>query len=153
MPSDKLRCLRKILGLNTTYVDRSNTNKDVSRKLTCTTTLKTSPKRTSRLFNNTFRQEALLKHTVRAEEGDPSKLSTFEPNALIPHLITTRKVGRPRVHWTDETYKRLHIKHGGSLAEWRENKWNCMHNLREPILNRLISTESLIAFFRELQRM
>ena len=137
----QLKGLRKILKMDTTYINRANTNKKVFK---CANEIK-NPKKTPGKDIKTFReyvenkQEALLKHLVRADGSDPLKQATFEPESILPIIYTKRRVGRPRKQWTMETYRRIYFKHNrGTKQTWNLNPFAAIHSMTNDIKNRVI---------------
>ena len=137
----QLKGLRKILGLKTTFIDRANSNKEVFRQANAERNPNGEPNKEIRSFQSyvEYKQEALLKHLVRADENDPLKMATFEPDTVVPRIYVKRRVGRPRKEWTVEAYKRLYLKHSyGTEETWKIDSYANILKLITPIRNRQI---------------
>jgi hypothetical protein len=137
----QLKGLRKILGLKTTFIDRANSNKEVFRQANAERNPNGEPNKEIRSFQSyvEYKQEALLKHLVRADENDPLKMATFEPDTVVPRIYVKRRVGRPRKEWTVEAYKRLYLKHNyGTEDTWKIDSYANILKLITPIRNRQI---------------
>ena len=116
--------LRKILVMDTTFINRANTNAKVSENANRSVNPNLLPNKSIRPFSTYVhnKQEALLKHIVRSPNEDPLRQCTLDFNRPTPFAIGKRRVGRPRLNWTVETYKRLFIKHGyGTAADFQDN--------------------------------
>ena len=127
--------------MDTTFVNRANTNREVFRRANAIK----NPDQTDGKNIKTFqqyvetKQESLLKHTIRADDTDPLKQTTFEPNTVAPPIHAKRRVGRPRKQWVTETYKRIYINNGiGTLQSWNLDPWAAIRHTITPIRNRTI---------------
>jgi len=137
----QLKGLRKILKMDTTFINRANTNKKVFQKANDIKNPKKTPGKNIKTFRNYIedKQEALLKHLVRADPKDPLRQATFEPESILPVIYTKRRVGRPRKQWTMETYRRLYFKNKrGTPQVWKMNPFNAIHSMTSDIKNRTI---------------
>ena len=123
----QLKGLRKILKMHTTYIDRDNTNKEVrkraadflyfdkrkgkgqgkgKRKNPAHQEEKT-PKRIPKVSSQVKQaQHTLLQHTLREPPEAPTRQATFRNNKASPNIHSTKRVGRPRKHWTIQTMRR-----------------------------------------------
>lgn len=97
----QLKGLRKILGMQTTFMNRSNTNQKVFQMASRIKNPSQAPNRDVRSFSNYVqsKQRALLKHTIRAPDSDPLRQCTFLASSSTPILTENRRVGRPRDKW------------------------------------------------------
>ena len=100
----QLKGLRKILKMKTTYIDRSNTNKRVREE--AATKMDLARKRVPNISKQvTGAQHKLLMHTLREAEEAPTRKATFRGPRGTLRLGPTKRVGRPRKHWTVELMK------------------------------------------------
>lgn len=94
----QLKCLRRIMNLTTTFINRENTNEKVyklAEALSGKPIMKLSTK-----YN--IRRSKLLGHIIRADEEDPLKIVSLENDR--PWLPEKRRIGLPRQDWFEETY-------------------------------------------------
>ena len=137
----QLKGLRKILGFDTTFVNRSNTNKRVFETANQICNPLHKPDKYIKTFSHYVlnRQEALLKHTVRASNADPLRQVTLIPDTSIPRIIENRRVGRPRDHWAYNTLERMYVKYGfGTKTAFKNNITTSCRFLETRIHNRII---------------
>ena len=75
----QLRCLRKILGLAPTFIDRRNTNHAVPQECADIAFTNREDHKEISLFSEYYlcRKTKLLGHVLRAPEDDPLKTSIF----------------------------------------------------------------------------
>ena len=111
----QMRCLRKLMNIPSTYIDRSNTNEHVwklaGEKLNTGRSNSHKPiKHRSEVIRS--RQQALLGHVIRVAPTDPLKRVSFKNQNLEPVEDKTRRIGRPRIKWIHEamTHAWLHIR-------------------------------------------
>ena len=48
----------------------------------------------------------LLGHVLRAENRDPMRQVTFYQDSARPIAYTKKRVGKPREHWTETSFKK-----------------------------------------------
>ena len=89
--------LRKILGLDSTYVNRANTNARLFEVAT------QAAGRPIVSFSQMLdaRRVKLAGHILRAN-SDPLRQISYQPNTTEPFDIGRRRVGRPRQQWLHE---------------------------------------------------
>ena len=96
--------------MDTTYINRANTNQKVFEKAIAETNRHRPPDnlRNVQSFTEYVDQQAirLLGHIIRAPNGDHMRQVCLRANTAFPRLPNKRRVGRPRLHWTIETMKR-----------------------------------------------
>ena len=103
------RCLRKILGIASTYIDRSHTNEkvfEIANKEKGADQDKTKTKIVPITETLKTKKCTLLGHVIRAgvrDALDPLHLVTFESEDLEPKTAAYRRSGRPRLKWHNET--------------------------------------------------
>ena len=102
----QLKGLRKILGMVTTYIDRSNTNEEVFRRAN----LQVAPRgqdQTIQSIQSTLRQRriALVGHILRQDNDHPIRIVSFRSNSAAPFDVLHRRVGRPRKNWLQESLR------------------------------------------------
>ena len=108
----QLRGLRNILKLKTTYVDRENTNKRVikaAEKILYPDNGKNrrTPKKLGKVSTQVKRaQQTLLAHTLREEDHKLTRKVTFHSGSAKAKIPSTKRVGRPRKHWTIQQSRR-----------------------------------------------
>ena len=101
----QMRGLRKILGIPPTYIDRSNSNSEVFRKLKEDHAISSIDQLTNLVKK---RRVTLLGPIVRAghcNSSDPAFQATFDSSSLLPKYSITRRQGHPRQKWIDTTMK------------------------------------------------
>ena len=113
----QLKGLRKILGIKTTFVDKTQDNKTIYRKVQQhihENTKSGKPERQIKPMSQVYeeRKTQLLNSIICSPEGSPTRVLTFQPNTLQPteiHDNNTRKrrSGHPRVKWVDTTLENL----------------------------------------------
>ena len=133
----QLKGLRKILKMKTTFVERCNTNAKVFEEAN---RFKTNEKRI-KPFSVYIeeKQEALLKHLVRAESSDPLRMSTLRFNSPLPCGVINRRVGRPRETWAHNVYSRMWSKYQyGSSFEFKTDPNTSIQKMEAAIQNRTI---------------
>lgn len=105
-----LRGLRKILRMQTTFVDRRNTNCRVYE----VASQAAYPDGHDRVkpFTEVLdeRRVRLASHILRAEATDPLRQVTYKPGSAVPVDIGKRRVGRPRQQWAFRSNKLIHQK-------------------------------------------
>ena len=60
-------------------------------------------------FESTIKQKRIkfIGHLLRANNRDPTRAITFQPNSAKPAIIHKRRVGGPRQNWTWESLKMI----------------------------------------------
>ena len=137
----QLKGLRKILKLNTTFINRGNTNKHVFELANNAKNPKEIPGKHIKPFSEYIsnKQENLLKHTIRASGSCPLRQCTLEPGTAIPHLSGNRRVGRPRDKWADTILRDMHVKYGfGTKSDFKSNYVRACTNIYEKVCSRSI---------------
>ena len=135
----QLKGLRKILGMNTTYIDRSNTNKKVFENANTLMNTNNHGTRQIQSFSQYLdkKQETLLKHIVRLPNDDPLRQASLESNTPNPKQPLLRRVGRPRQHWADSVYQKMWTRHGlGTADQYKRNPTTCIANMAPKIWSR-----------------
>ena len=92
----------KILGLQTMYVNRANTNEVVMRKANEETNKNRSGnQRVLKLFSDLVleRRGRLAGHIIRAPPEDPLRQVSYQPNSADSYAVGKRRVGGPRQQW------------------------------------------------------
>ena len=141
MDAFQLKGICKILGMQTTYMNRANTNSRVFERASSIANPKGKPNKNIRPCSHYVqtRQESLLKHVVRSPNEDPLRQCTLELNRPIPFQVPKRRVGRPRLNWTTEAYKRIYVKsHRGTPSTWKSDPHTAIWNMEADIRSRLL---------------
>ena len=101
----RLKGLRKILNMETTYINRANTNEEVYRRANAEA--RTAGENHIRPLSQVLQEKRikLLGHIIRRPREHPQRQTTFCTRSLIPRTVDKRRVGRPRLSWTHETMK------------------------------------------------
>ena len=137
----QLKGLRKILGLTTTYINRTNTSKKVFEDANAIKNPNNVQGKNIKAFSTyvSQKQEALVKHTVRASADDPLRQCTFDPDVAVPIADDNRRTGRPRCKWAYSVLEKLHIQHGrGNKQHFKRNLYESCVELEYLICNRII---------------
>ena len=94
----QLRCLRRILGLAPTFIDRANTNMAVLQKASAIADPSAQDHRSVKLFSKLYneRRASLLGHIKRACDSDPLRQISFEPQTANRVQYGKKRCGRPR---------------------------------------------------------
>ena len=107
----QLKGLGKILNLRTTYVQRENTNElvystanEANETLNAPTA---GPFRKVKPMTEKLEEKKLklLGHVLRRERQHPQHQVTFSTTSAMPRETTNRRVGRPRLCWTNNMKK------------------------------------------------
>ena len=107
----QLKVIRKILKMNTTFIDRANTNevvyKTANRKLEQECRGNQPPKKLG-TFADAYRKLKIKRacKIIRQQDSSIHKIS-FQGNRLRKWIHANRRVGRPRLSWTEETIKEI----------------------------------------------
>ena len=104
----QMKGLRQILGMQTTFVNRANTNQRVFEEAT-------KYANDGRRFEQNFiqvrpfsevieqRRVTLAGHVLRSDPEDPMRQVSYLPGTAGLHLTGKRRVGRPKQNWVLET--------------------------------------------------
>ena len=141
LDSFQLKGLRKILRLDTTFINRSNTNKKVFELANAAKNPEDITGKHIKPFSLYIheKQEVWVKHIIRSENGDPLRQCSFEPFAATPRCFPNRRVGRPRDKWAETIMKRIYVKHSyGSQEQFKMNPHVACASLRKDIMDKLI---------------
>ena len=105
-----LRGLRKILRMQTTYVNRQNTNQRVYQ--TALDIAFPSGNGCVKPFTELLdeRRIKLAGHILRSPNSDPLRQVTYQPDSAEPVEIGKRRIGRPRQQWTFRSNELIHSK-------------------------------------------
>lgn len=121
----ELKGLRKILGFKTTFVERANTNQIVYDSANSFKNPGHKPdKKDIKKFSTYVKtqQHKLLAHTIRAEQQDPVRQATLQPESDLPVEVGTRRVGRPRKNCTWSNYAELYVSNNlGTLEQFKDD--------------------------------
>ena len=101
----QLKGLRKISNMETTYINRANTNEEVYRRANAEA--RTARENHVRPLSQVLQEKRiiLLGHIIRRPREHPQHETTFYTRSLMPRTVDKRRVGRPRLSWTHETLK------------------------------------------------
>ena len=104
--------LRRILGLKTTFIVRSNTNEKVLRvaEEEINKGRNTGGERKRiRIMSERIKDKSAqeLGELLRLEDSDPRRKVTFLSSSAQPNLPPINRVGQPRTHWALATMKRV----------------------------------------------
>ena len=127
--------------MKTTFITRANTNDRVFERANAIANPKSKPNKNIRTFSHYVqgRQEPLLKHIVRSSNEDPLRQCTLEYNRPIPFQVPKRRVGRPRLNWTNEAYKRIYLKNNLGIEQtWKADPHQAIWNMETGIRNRYL---------------
>ena len=141
LDSFQLKGLRKILRLDTTFINRANTNKRVFELANSIKNPEGRLNKDIRSFSSYVqsKQQAHVKHLVRAPNSDPIRQATLEPSTACPFIISNRRSGRPRGKCAEEVMRKLYLEHGyGDQAQFKENMAVACNAMREDIMSRSI---------------
>ena len=126
--------MRKILGVKTTFIDRSKDNKtvmDMAQKKVNDETKKHKTPKQLKPFLQVYEERKLnlFKQIIRSEERNPLKVLTFQKETLKPTFVTARpgtkrRVGKPRTKWVETALE----------AIWQQIR-ETMPELRGAIMN------------------
>ena len=123
----QLKGLRKILHMDTTFVNRENSNKRVFEVANLIKSPKNTPNKNILPFgtyvNN--KQAEALKHTIRANNKDPLRQAALIPDTPFIAGIDHRRVGRPRGKWVIKTCEYIWsagTRPFGTKQQWKIGK-------------------------------
>ena len=129
----------KIFEMQTTFVNRVNPNAKVFERANRFANPKSKPNNNIRPFSHYVRtrSESLLKHIARSPNEDPPRQCTLEYNRPIPFQVPKRRIGRPRLNWITEAYRRIYFKnHRGIDLTWKANPHQAIWSMEADIKNR-----------------
>ena len=137
----QLKGLRKILKLQTTFVDRSNSNKKVFEM--CNKIKKTQNEPGKDIVPFSYyvqrRQQSLYKHIVRLDNSDPLRETALEPNTARPVHIMNLRPGRPRDKWAEQVAMDTFVENQfGEKTQFKQDKAASCSKLLTPILDRTV---------------
>ena len=97
----QLRCLRRILKIPPTFIDRANTNRAVLQQATNVAFPHQGDHREISLFSVHYqdRRAKLLGHIARASHDDPLRQISFTPDSVQRVQNGKQRQGRPRQNW------------------------------------------------------
>jgi len=136
----QLKGLRKILKLDTTFVDRSNTNTKVLTLANECKNPKHIPSKNIKTFEQYLydKQKALIKHIVRLPEEDPLRQCTLEPRSMTPYIVSNRRVGRPRGNWAWSAFEHVFVDGNFGLREqFKHDPQGSLNKMEHAIRNRM----------------
>ena len=72
----------------------------------------------------------MFEHVLRADYEDPMKQVTFEPFTNIARGTKSKRIGKPRQHWTKETFNEAYYAldipeakdETGQKRDYKQNK-------------------------------
>jgi hypothetical protein len=106
-----LRGLRRKLGLKTTYIDRTNTNKRILEiaEQEANKDRKEGDRKRIRLMSEIVKERCIkeLGEVLRLGKDDPRRKVTFLNDSAKPNLPPINRVGQPKAQWALVTMKRL----------------------------------------------
>ena len=105
----QLRGLRKILGMDTTYANRANTNARVNERANAEIGGLNKVKLFSELLMD--KRAKLAGHIMRAPQQDPLRQVSYQPDSAQLFHIGKRRVGGPRQNWLFYTNKFIWESH------------------------------------------
>ena len=132
-----LKCLRKVHKMETTYVNRANTNQEVLKRGSEQIREGKKIKMLSQVY--TERKQLFLDKVAMADESDPIRRITFQDNSMEPIIHRPRRVGRPKAKLANEECKIIWDKiqqHNDTRVQYDENSIEAGQNIREWIGNK-----------------
>ena len=108
----QLKGLRKILGMETTFINRANSNKRVYQEATKTAFPKPGDMREIKRFSefHNERKARLLGHILRADNNDPLRQVSFQPGTAYRVQYGKKRVGKPKQNWIHQTKKYVYVE-------------------------------------------
>ena len=108
----QLKGLRQILRLQTTFVNRANSNKFVFEMASKTAYPDPQDKRVIPRFSEFHRERnaTLLGHILRASDDDPLREVTFQPSSAYRVEYGQKRVGKPKQNWIHQTKKYIRVE-------------------------------------------
>jgi len=107
-----MKGLRQILGMQTTYVNRANSNARVLEEATKAAYPKPDDNRKVQLFSiqHKERKAKLLGHIARADCSDPLRQLTFQAGTCCRVEYGKKRIGKPRQNWIHQTKKYVYVE-------------------------------------------
>ena len=132
----QLKGLRKILRLNTTFVDRFNTNKRVfehaNHQLPLQRRLRNPLKPYSEIYMD--RKLQWVEQIITLPENDPLKTSTFKTNTLSAWVPVNRKPGGQKAKWATTAVNQYWEKVKHDLdSPYKHQEWQDTPNRSQQI--------------------
>ena len=114
----QLKGLRKILNMETTFINRANSNKRVYEKASELAYPKPEDKRQVKRFSDFHkeRKAKLLGHIARTEDSDPLREITFQPGTTYRVEYGKKRIGKPRQNWIRETKRFIYVDKQGLFS-------------------------------------
>ena len=100
-----LKCLRKILKMKTTFVERANTNEAVYKKANEQLRAKDKIKQLSHTYLE--RKQRFFCQVATARDTDPTRTITFQGTSTMPAIHLPRRHGRPKIKWAHTEANKL----------------------------------------------
>ena len=106
----QFRCIRKILGMSPTFINRANTNKKLLETATAIAFPEHGDRRKIVSFSDYHmsRRAKLLGHVLRSNNDDPLRQISFLPLSATRVEYGKRRCGRPRQNWLHTTKKHVY---------------------------------------------
>ena len=119
----QLRGLQQILGLNTTFINRANTNAKVHEEASRIAYPSTQDNRRVQRFSefHSKRKAKLMGHNLRTDRDDPLRQIPFQPDSAYRVSYGKKRVGKPRQNWIHQTKKYVYET---VLGHWAYNEEN-----------------------------
>ena len=111
----QLKGIRRILGWKTTYIERENTNKKL-RQAANTIINAGKPERKHKLqfeeLTNRIKNDRIkyMGHLLREDKNEPTRKAVMQ-GSVTPNLGWTKRTGRPRSNWIEETLREVWKRH------------------------------------------
>ena len=116
-----MRCLRRILKIPTTFIDRRYSNRVVLQRCTEILFANQGDQRQFEIFSQSYlhRKSKLLGHVFRAGPEDPMRQISFQPYSAVLPQYGRKRVGRPKQNWLHYAKKHTfeHILRGYDYLE------------------------------------
>lgn len=108
----QLKGLRQILRLDTTFINRANSNKKVFEVASQIAYPDPNDSRCVKRFSDFHkeRKAKLLGHILRADNSDPLREVTFQPDSASRVEYGKKRVGKPRMNWIHQTKKYVYVE-------------------------------------------
>jgi hypothetical protein len=97
----QMRCLRRILKIPSSFIDRRYSNRVVLQRCTAILYTNQGDQREFELFSQSYlhRKSKLLDHLLRAGPEDPMRQIFFQPKSAIRPQYSRKRIGRPKQNW------------------------------------------------------
>ena len=116
-----MRCLRRILKIPSTFIDRRYSNRVVLQRCTEILFANQGDQRQFEIFSQSYlhRKSKLLGHVFRAGPEDPMRQISFQPYSAVRPQYGRKRVGRPKQNWLHYAKKHTfeHILRGYDYLE------------------------------------